>query len=658
MKARFGLKAKFIVSISVLLTAFTLGFTLLNIRARQESVRIGLEEKARAMVSLLGAGAVDPLATLRVEELRFLLIDLKAQHEVVYAYVLDTDGSIITDGTKGGKPGLRFRILDDPVSRRAAGAEETLVQFGTDALDVAKPVYLHGEKLGAVRIGFSLEGYRQEIADIRNRNLLLGLGALLGGLAVTLALVLAVTRALGRLIEGTEAVYKGDLSHRIEIDTKDELQALAVSYNRMTESLQQSREELERSHAELERRVEERTAELSRTNRRLEDEIAEHRRTEEKLVRVQRLRALGELSAGISHNLNNILTGILGPAELLEMEETDLKKRERLSTILRSGQRAAGLVQRLYYAVRGRDESLQSVDLNEVIEEAAIATRPRWKDEPEASGATIDLVTNLGDIPPVQATSSGLHDLVTNLLLNAVDAMSDGGTITVTTGVDSETVRLTVRDTGEGMDERTRRRVFEPFFTTKADVGTGLGLSIVYTTVTRWEGNIEVESAPGEGTTFVVDLPVSAKAPAARDEEVGIPQRRRGCILVVDDEEIICETLSEILSSEHAVDMALNARDALSLFSPAKYDAVLIDLGMPETPGDVLREKLSQIDPAVATVLITGWNLDEDDRRYSAFDFSLEKPFTGIPRILEVVAQAIELHDTRAEEASARRAMD
>ena len=185
MRSRLGLKAKFIIIISLFLAVFTLAFTLLNIGARQESVRIRLEEKARAMASLLAAGAVDPLATFRVEELRLLLIDLLAQHAVVYAYVLDTDGSIITDGTKGGRPGLRFRTLDDPVSRRAVGAEEMLVQFGPDALDVAKPIYLHEEKLGAVRIGFSLEGYRQEIADIRNRNLLLGLGALLGGIAIT-----------------------------------------------------------------------------------------------------------------------------------------------------------------------------------------------------------------------------------------------------------------------------------------------------------------------------------------------------------------------------------------------------------------------------------------------------------------------------------------
>ena len=235
--------------------------------------------------------------------------------------------------------------------------------------------------------------------------------------------------------------------------------------------------------------------------------IAERKQMEEEMVRLERLHALGKMSAGVSHNLNNILTGVLGPAQLVQMSVDDPQLIRQLDIIIKSAERAAELVSRLHGAVRGsREDDVHAVPINELVMEAVRTARPKWKDEPESRGISLEVTTDLEAVPPILGTESGLHDILLNLLLNAVDAMPEGGTIEIGTEAVEEGVRLTVRDTGVGMDEETRMQVFEPFFTTKMDVGTGLGLSTVYGTVTRWGGSIEVESSPGRGATFSIYL--------------------------------------------------------------------------------------------------------------------------------------------------------
>jgi len=209
-------------------------------------------------------------------------------------------------------------------------------------------------------------------------------------------------------------------------------------------------------------------------NAELGREIMDRKRAEEAVVRLERLGAIGEMSAGISHNLNNILTGILGPAELITfMTKQDDVLRE-VDLIRTSGLRARDLVMRLHESVRSEREKVGAVELDSVVEEAIAAGLPRWKADLK-SGVVI------------AANGPGLHDLVLNLLFNASDALTSGGTIKVQTGTRDGRALLMVSDDGIGMDAEVKRRVFEPFFTTKADVGTGLGLSMVYGQLTRWE---------------------------------------------------------------------------------------------------------------------------------------------------------------------------
>ena len=369
------------------------------------------------------------------------------------------------------------------------------------------------------------------------------------------------------------------------------------------------------------------------------------------LIRLERLRALGEMSAGVSHNLNNILTGILGPAQLLKMHTDDREILEYVEDIFTSGLRAQDLVKRLHYAVKGEEEPLHPVRIREVVREAVRTTKPRWKDEMEARGRSIEVIEELEEASPVQATRSGLYDTLVNLLFNAVDAMPEGGTITIRTQEMEKEILLTFQDTGIGMDEETCRRVFDPFFTTKMDVGSGLGLSTAYGTITRWRGSIEVESLPGEGTTFTLRLPIWKGVEMPEEaEDIEVRQGRSGNLLVVDDDETVCNLLYHLLGKEHRVETALTGHEALEAFSSRDYDAALIDLGMSGMPGDRVAQEMKRVDPSVATVLITGWKLEADDPRISAFDIWIQKPFNDIDTVWDAVARAIELHDNRADE--------
>ena len=369
-------------------------------------------------------------------------------------------------------------------------------------------------------------------------------------------------------------------------------------------------------------------------------DITEGKRMEQELIHTQRLRAVGELSAGVSHNLNNILTSVLGPAQLLKRRIEDPKAVEDVDDIIAGAIRARDLVRRLHTSVKGMKEGVQSVWVNEVIEEVVLTLRPRWKDESESKGVSIEVITELEEVPLIRGTVTGLYDILTNLLLNAVEALSTGGQVTIITRTVGEEVQISVTDTGVGMDEETRRRVFEPFFTTRMDVGSGLGLSTAYGTLRSWGGSIEVESSPGKGSRFVVRLPAWAES-GDRKEETRV---RRGRLLIVEDDEWVRMMLERLLSGTHQVNAVENGGKGLEAFVPGELDAVLIDLGMPEMPGDQVAQEMKRLDPTVATVLITGWSIESDDPRLQAFDFFLKKPFDDLERVKWVVGQAVELH--------------
>ena len=378
-------------------------------------------------------------------------------------------------------------------------------------------------------------------------------------------------------------------------------------------------------------------------------DITERKQLEQQIVHLERMRVSGELAAGVSHNLNNMLTAVLGPAQLLLRRSDDPEIRHEADAILTAGRRARDLVSRLNQAVRAdRADALVPVSINAQVREAVEMARPRWKDELEVRGVSVEVVTQLGETPDIRGIAAELDDVILNLVLNAVQAMPEGGTITITTEAVEAGVRLTVTDTGTGMDRETCRRVFEPFFTTKVSIGTGLGLSTVHGTVTRWGGSIEVNSTPGEGTTFTLCFPAETES-AYSEETPGAPvgEARTGKLLIIEDDEEVCHLLDRLLSETHTVTVVRDGREALHQFVPGQYDVALIDLGMPRMAGDRVAAVLKAADSCLATILITGWPLTDADPRKADFDFQLDKPFDDLDEVESVVARAVELHDSR-----------
>jgi len=325
-------------------------------------------------------------------------------------------------------------------------------------------------------------------------------------------------------------------------------------------------------------------------------DTGEREELERERIRIERLRAVGELALGVSHNLNNILTGVLVPAELIRRRTDDPKLRRDADTVITSAHHARDVVQRLQRSVRTEREDLYPVPVDEIVQQAVETSRPRWKDEAEAQGASIDVVTDIGDVPHIRGTRSDLHSILLNLLFNAVDAMPEGGKISLRACEEESEVWLRVRDTGIGMEEELQQGIFEPFSTTKKTVDAGLGLSTVYRIVTDWGGSIEVESDLGRGTTFLLRLPVW--------EDAAVAQEAAPCarVLVVDDDEPTRSVLTRLLGDDFEVAHAQSGREAVEGFRPGYYGAVLIDLGMAGMTGDHVARAMKEMDPSLGTI--------------------------------------------------------
>lgn len=378
-------------------------------------------------------------------------------------------------------------------------------------------------------------------------------------------------------------------------------------------------------------------------------DITDRKHMEQELVRLERLGAAGEMAQGVAHNFNNLLVGVLGFAQLLKRELNSAKLQDYVAQIMQSAQRAQNLVEQLNLSSRHSSEDMDVLDVNLAIEEAIQGARPRWKDASEAAGIQISVTTDLNEVPKIQATAAGLHDILINLIFNAVDAMPEGGTLSFRTQVKDQKVVISIRDTGSGMDTETQRRVFEPFFTTKVDVGTGLGLSTVYATVVNWGGDIVLESELGVGTTFHLSFPVEEtldiQVPSELVDEA--PILETGCIWVVEDEDLTRKVLETVLADWASVRIFSDGQQILNAFQPGCCDVVLTDLGLPNMPGDQVVRRLKEIDPNLVTVLMTGWALDEADVRFASFDFMIQKPFDDFEKLEHLLKKALFLRKSR-----------
>jgi PAS domain S-box-containing protein len=342
------------------------------------------------------------------------------------------------------------------------------------------------------------------------------------------------------------------------------------------------------------------------------------REVEKQLQQSEKLRALGQLAGGIAHDFNNLLQAILGYAQLMKgnLDDGALVQRS-LNVIEAAAIDGAETVRRIQQFARLRpDEPFVRVDIGQIVQDAVAITRPRWEERASRDNRPLDLRLELHGVPPVNGRPAALTEMLTNLILNALDAMPEGGRLSISTRAgDGRTVMVTVTDTGIGMSEDVQRRVFEPFFSTKGEAGSGLGLAMAYSIARRHGGDITVASAPGRGATFTISFPVAVERPPAPPPARETAARRQARVLMVDDDPQVLAILTEIVRGiGHTVTTALTGPTALANYAPGRYDVVITNIGMVEMNGWELARRLRAIDPAVPLMFLTGWGLREEDQ--------------------------------------------
>jgi signal transduction histidine kinase/ActR/RegA family two-component response regulator len=392
---------------------------------------------------------------------------------------------------------------------------------------------------------------------------------------------------------------------------------------------------MRRLNAQLEDRVAERTSELEAANRIL-------RQTQLSAMQHERLRALGQMASGIAHDINNALSPAALYSRWLLERDANLSEeaREYLVDIRRSVEDVMHTVARLTDFYRAREPQFLPVPVqfDRVLQQVVDLTHARWHDMPQERGIVVNIQMSVGaDLPQILGVESEIRDALMNLILNAVDAMPEGGTLALSCTVAPPTnqrneseesresgqhaqarpltrVRVDVCDTGVGMTEETQRKCLQPFFTTKGERGTGLGLAMVYGMVQRHRGEIEIQSEPCKGTTVSLIFPAAAATCPSTAQHAAPPRSAQSLrILVVDDDPRILKAFRRMLEADgHRVTVADGGQAGIDTFIAADqrgehFALVISDLGMPYVDGRKVAAAIKAASPVTPIVLLTGW---------------------------------------------------
>jgi signal transduction histidine kinase/ActR/RegA family two-component response regulator len=455
--------------------------------------------------------------------------------------------------------------------------------------------------------------------------------AAMGLLAVVFTLaILTTTGRIYRMVE---------TSLRLQIENQDLVEDLR-SANHATAALNQA----------LELRVQERTAELYQSAQQLRAEIAHREQAEEELLRARKLESLGVLAGGIAHDFNNFLTVVQGNIEVAKAQLNQQEAaQEFLDQAASACQRAKFLSSQLLTFAKGGAPVQRVVSIAELVTDAVQLAR---------TGSPVAIeVTIAEDLWSAKVDPGQIGQVLHNILLNARQAMPGGGTIEVHAenvglGDGSEAagrrVRISIRDYGRGISADVLRRIFDPYFTTKPG-GAGLGLATAYAIVLKHGGHIAVESAPGTGTVFTVDLPASQETPLTETSNSAPIQTGTERLLVMDDEETLCTLFKAVLSQlGYVVQTAGDGAEAVALYQAAKaagagFDAVLLDLTVLGGMGGMeAAARLKQLDPNAKLIVSSGYSDAPVMSHFSdyGFDAVILKPWT-VKEISDVLRRVL-----------------
>jgi signal transduction histidine kinase/CheY-like chemotaxis protein len=367
-----------------------------------------------------------------------------------------------------------------------------------------------------------------------------------------------------------------------------------------------------------------------------------------KLTSLENLRILGELASGVFHDLNNVLGAILGRCELAmnklaAVPESGLAEKiaRDIQMIEKSAVDSGEIINRLRMFSRARKENKRTaVFIHEIIDDSIEMIKPRWERFAHENGARIILKKDVPNDIKIMADPSGLREVFTNLLLNAIDALPKGGEISVSCRQVNQTANIALTDTGVGIPEDLIDKIFNTFFTTKGEKGTGLGLPISKEIIEAHGGEIRVNSIPGKGARFLIELPIY-ESKAVGSELKASPVSKAGGlrILIVEDRSDLKEALREALvANGFEVAVVASGEEAIMECGRLKYDVIISDLGLPGMDGLELATQIKAIDPQMVIILISGWEIEKSvaELQSRGVDGIIAKPFK-IETALEII---------------------
>ena len=559
-RLHLSLRTKFVLIISFLILSTSVLLSGYLIQRQNSLIERELGKRAESMVRNLAFNSEYGVLVDNQALLSNLMKGLSQEEDVIYIEIQNRIGKVLADWYRTAADqklcSEKLKLIQQQYNDTAP-LEKYFIYRSEEFSDFSYPIktqrvirskeelglplsdkngQVKEERIGTAHIGMGLQHMRKEIGDMTKVVVGLTLLVVLVGILLTIFLVNIFIKPVKRLVQATERIANGDLSHAVEVTAKDEIGILASSFNQMTISLKESREKIEEYNRTLENKVRERTIELEKTNRDLANALKSLKETQSQLIQVEKMAAVGQLAAGVAHELNNPLGGILGYSQFA-LEKINQKPLCQFSTedknsfmqyltdIEKQTKKCRTIIQSLLKFSRASHlEEFELININQVLRETFVFTQHQIVKN------KVNLVQELTEpLPQIAGHPSQLQQVFTNLILNAVQAMSGGGTLRVKSKLrkDSSEIEVSFSDTGIGIAEENLNKVFEPFFTTKkVGEGTGLGLSVSYGLIKDHCGEIQVESQKNQGTTFIVILPVRRGEEPSRS---GDEKKMAGC---------------------------------------------------------------------------------------------------------------------------------
>ncbi len=476
---KFGLKLRVFLSYALFFLTALGALTYLTIRSQRDLLLDEMAKKARVGINLMELSVAAPLYKLDIYHLGAITREAKALPDVEYAYIYDDKGRIVGDYHEDNR--LYLATPADALGQRVIKSDEIFldVDYNEGILDISKPLILGHQRLGVIRLGFNLKPMLHEMRSLTTKSLVISTAIFLLGATIIFGITMRMVKPIEQLTAAAKRIEEGNLKYRVSIKRDDELGSLATAFDQMAERLLQRDKELKDSQTILRR--------------------------------ADRLSSLGLLTAGLAHEIRNPLVAIRTFTQLLPERYDDAEFREGFQGLaLKEVDRICGLINDLLSFARPSKPNVAPENVNDVVDNIARIL------ETQAKEKNVEVMrTFANDLPNVWIDREQMKQVFMNLILNAIQAMKDGGSIIIRTSLSArndgelvrEYVQVEIRDTGIGIPQENLEQIFDPFFTSK-DEGSGLGLAVSHQIVKEHGGFLTVESTVAKGTSFFVHVPV------------------------------------------------------------------------------------------------------------------------------------------------------